>query len=518
MVGLGKTFRWFFALNSVLFGVIALRFAGMAPYILRHVIEGSNPHPRMILGMPAGGVIVCGGMFGYGGLAVVFGMAWWTLGKGKTGARAWALAASLALTPFWAFGSLAAISSGLGVMGLVVFWRRETVKAMGPRAAGPRLVGDGTSGALDWLATALMYGGVLVGGLLWTQWGEKHGLAVNGGLLLDTLMIELAAIIATGVHEVGHALTAIALKMKVRQFLLGPLEWRLRGKQWHFRFHAIGLLSVPGAVGVAPTSLEDLRWRRVGVCAAGPLASLVLGLAALWATTAAKGSVWEPCWSLMAYIATFSLLAFVINFIPIQPEGQYSDGARIYQLLARTPGSQLELAFAMVSSTVVSPLRPKDLDVHMLEEAAAFRKTGAEALLLRLNACTHFLDSGRTQDALRALEQAEAVYTESEGALPGDLRVLAHEAFTYGNAYLRRDAGAARSWWERTEAKSVKHYSADYWRAYCSLLWVENRLEEAQAAWASGNALAENCPKAGAYDYGRDCFARLRFELDAAAA
>jgi hypothetical protein len=96
--------------------------------------------------------------------------------------------------------------------------------------------------------------------------------------------------------------------------------------------------------------------------------------------------------------------------------------------------------------------------------------------------------------------------------------VLAHEAFTYGNAYLRRDAGAARAWWDRTAYKNVTRASADYWKAYCSLLLVENRSAEAKVAWAKGNALVVKYPKTGAYEYARDCFAGLRSELYGAAA
>jgi Zn-dependent protease len=516
MIALGKSLRWLFAVNAALFAAISMRFIAADASLLSRLAFGTDRHTQ-------GGVwtalsLVIASTFAYVSLTFIFGKAWWTLGRGNKSAHAWALAASLAMVPFFCFGKASRISSAIGILGLVVFWRRETVRAIGPQPVGQGPARDGTNGALDWVGTTLMYGGVLLGGSLWAQWARGKGLPVNQSLLMDVLLIELTAIISVGVHELGHAVTAIALKMKVRQFLLGPLEWRRAGQKWKFRFHAAGLISVPGAVSVAPVSLENLKWRRTWVCAAGPIASLGLGAIALWAAIGAKGASWEQYWQILATVATFSLLSFVINLIPIQPEGQFSDGAKIYQLLAGTPGSHLELAFAMVSSTVVSPLRPKDLDVRVIERAAAFRRIGPEALLLRLNAFTHFLDRGQTGEALRALSEAEIVYAESELALPEDLRVIAQEAFTYANALLRRDAGAARSWWDRTEKKNLTRFSADHWKAYCSLLWIENRLEEARSAWNNGNALAEKNPKAGAYEYSRDCFAQLRFELDAAAA
>jgi Peptidase family M50 len=527
MVSIGKALRWFFAIHATLFVAISVRFLFACPSILWKVWHSNDPGLQRLMGFPTAAVMVIAGTVTYSTIAFILGRAWWTLGKGEKSAQGWALAASVALIPMLLFGSTAMISTVAGTLGLVVFRVRKTVEAIGPqREAAGRTAGDGTNRMLDSLAIALMYGGVILGALMWDQWALKQGLPSNPSLLMNTLVMQIAALIATGVHELGHALAALTQKMKIRQFLWGPLEWRLRGNEWEFRFHVAGLLSVPGAVGVAPMSLDGLRRRRIKVCAAGPMASLALGAIGMWATLAAKGHPWEAQWELLAYVSTFSLLQCVINFLPIQPEGNYSDGARIYQLAARTPGSQLELAFAMVSSTVVSPLRPKDMDIGMIERAAAYRKTGAEALLLRLNACTHFLDSGRMPEALRALSEAEAVYTESEPELPGDLRVLAQEAFTYANAVVRRDAGAARGWWDRTKKVvvlnadhlSADHFTADQWKAYCSLLWIENRLEEARAAWERGNDIAKNSPQAGAYEYGRDCFARLRVELDAVAA
>jgi Zn-dependent protease len=518
MIALGRSLRWLFAVNAALFATISVRFLAEDSALFWRLVFGPNRHPQVPGGLWTAVLFVIACTFGSLAVTVIFGKAWWTLGKGTDSARAWALGASLAMVPFFFFGKASGISSVTGLLGLVIFWRREIVRAIGPQTAGAGQAKDGTNGALDWVGTTLMYGGVLLGESFWADWGRGQGLAVNQSILMDALLIELTALVSVGIHELGHALTAMALKMKVRHFLLGPLEWRLRGQKWHFRFHAGGLISMPGAVSVAPVNLENLKWRRAWVCAAGPIASLGLGLIALWATLNTKGASWEPYWQLIATVSTFSLLAFIINLIPIQPDGQFSDGARIYQLLAGSPGSHLELAFAMVSSTVVSPLRPKDLDVQIIERAASFRRIGPEALLLRLNAFTHFLDRGQTAEALRALGEAETVYAESEPVLPGDLRVIAHEAFTYANAFLRRDACAARSWWDRTATKDPTRFSADHWKAYCSLLWIENRLEEARYAWASGNALAEKNPRAGAYEYSRDCFAQLRFELDAAAA
>ena len=332
------------------------------------------------------------------------------------------------------------------------------------------------------------------------------------------LLILAASFIATAVHELGHAIAALAVEMKIRQLVLGPFSWRVRNGKWQCRFSPAGVLSVGGAVGTTPMRMDDYRWRMIAVVAAGPLASLCLGVLALWATLDAAGSPWEHYWRLFSYLSTFSALGFVMNLIPTLPGSSYSDGARIYQLLAGGPASQVEHAFAMISSTAVSPLRPGNLDMHLIQRALGFCKTGERALVLRVNAFQCFLDSGQITQALEVLADAEGVYAASSGAIPGELKAMVHRAFTFANAFVRRDAGAARSWWDRTTGKRTESFTVDDWKAYCSLMWIENRPAEARDAWERGNALAQRCPAAGAYDYDRDCFARLRMELEAVAA
>lgn len=264
-------------------------------------------------------------------------------------------------------------------------------------------------------------------------------------------------------------------------------------------------------MGAVPTELENYLLRRLLMTAAGPAASLGLGVLALWATFASRGESWK----LLSYLATLGLFGFVINLLPAKGGGQHSDGARIYQLLSKNPGSQLELAFGMISSTAVSSLRPKDLDIQLIERAANVRATGREALLFKLYACTHFVDRGEIPDALRTLAEAETVYANSAAGLTEEVRVIAHEFFTFAHAFLRRDAEAARSWWDRTMAKEHSAYSVDSWKAYCSLLWIEQRRDEARSAWERGNALVQASPAVGAHEFDRDCFTWLRIELDA---
>ncbi len=83
-------------------------------------------------------------------------------------------------------------------------------------------------------------------------------------------------------------------------------------------------------------------------------------------------------------------------------------------------------------------------------------------------------------------------------------------AFVYRTAFLRRDAGAARQWWDRMEAKKPQHLGTDYWLAKSALLWIEGRKEEAREAWQKGDIQAQKLPAAGDYEFDRYRSALLR--------
>ena len=66
----------------------------------------------------------------------------------------------------------------------------------------------------------------------------------------------------------------------------------------------------------------------------------------------------------------------------------------------------------------------------------------------------------------------------------------------------------------RMEAKKPTRFSEDYWRATGALHWIEGDLKAANEAWEKSNALAQQLPKAGAYEFDRYCCSLLRQALD----
>jgi len=260
---------------------------------------------------------------------------------------------------------------------------------------------------------------------------------------------------------------------------------------------------------VAP-DLRNMRSRKAFLLMGGPVASLVVGSIFLVVTLTAAGHAWERYWSLLSTLATLSFAGFVVNLIPLKPESQYSDGAQLYQIVTNGPWARVHLALAMVTTSVVAPVRPRDFDIELINEAADFVPHGERGLLLRLFASKHYIDKNRIPEALANMEAAEALYTECRFEKPQDIC----SEFVFINAFYKHDLAAAEMWWQRIEALRNIERDADYWRAKTALLWLEGKREEAFDAWARGNALAQKLPSAGTYDFARSCFARLRKALD----
>jgi hypothetical protein len=302
--------------------------------------------------------------------------------------------------------------------------------------------------------------------------------------------------------------------MKLRIFIVGPFQWRIRDGRWTFQFFPAKFFTAGGAAGVVPTDPAQPRWPKISMIAAGPLASLFTGLVAATAAFTAKDSPYEQVWELPALMATLGIISFVVNLIPVRPESLYSDGARIYQLLSGGPWADYEQAMSVVLSTTVTPLRPRDYDIQAIQRAALSFTQGRQALMLRLLATSYFLDSGKIPEALETFAHAESVYHESASDIPAEL----YTAFVFDSAFLRRDAPSSRIWWDLMETKKPTHLGVDYWLSRSALLWIENHPAEACEAWDKTNALAQKLPNAGTYEFDRYRVGLLGAALHGAAA
>jgi hypothetical protein len=261
---------------------------------------------------------------------------------------------------------------------------------------------------------------------------------------------------------------------------------------------------------MAPTRLTNVRGRSAFFTFGGPVASLVLAGVSCIAALTAQAHVWEGYWTLLSMIATIASADFVVNLIPQKPEAQYSDGARIYQLVTNGPWAHVEQAFSMVASTLVTARRPRDYDVDVIHTAANFLTHGDRGMLLRLYACMHYIDTAQMPEAMTSLEGAESLYEGVTLQSPAGICAV----FVFINAFFKRDLAAAEHWWQRLQAQRNIDFDAEYWQARAALLWLQGQTSETLRAWEQGYALALELPSAGAYDYTRSGFEALRQALN----
>jgi hypothetical protein len=452
-----------------------------------------------------------------GAATLIFGMAWFTFLTGKRSARYWVIlpsaihlvgaGAALFSTPVRPVSVL--IGAFVGIGGLALTWNSRWSKVPGRQTPMPKNVGDGTSNLLNRGAQAVAVIGYIAawwGCDLWMiRLGEPRP---RGGLLLAVLL----GFLVTLVHELGHTTIGLALHMRLRAFMAGPFEFRIRDGRWTFRFNPAGLLSEGGATGVVPSTPNQPRWHPLLMIAAGPAANLYTGLIALCFASAFSVSGGENLEYVypLGLFAAFNFVACIVNMIPIRTGSGYSDGAQIYQLLSRGAWADYHNVTALVGSSLVTPLQPRDYDIEAIQRAGRTIAKGPAGLLLRLYAYNYYLDCGQFSEAGQSLLDAETIYNDSASGVSAELLTV----FVFGNALVRHDAAATRQWWDRMMAKGCKRKNDDYWRAKSAVSWMEGNKTLADEAWTHANTMTQRLPSAGAFQFDRTCCALLRQALD----
>src|SRR5437899_9062414 len=218
--------------------------------------------------------------------------------------------------------------------------------------------------------------------------------------------------------------------MKLRAFIVGPFQWRIRDGKWEFQFEPKQILVPGGATGVVPAVTSFPRWAQLCMLAAGPFANVFTGVLALWAASAADGGLTRTGRGLP--FPAWSPVMSAMNLVPFRTKDSYSDGAQIYQVLSNGPWADLHRAFSVAGSSQVTSLRPRNYDIEAILRAERGITQGRQGLLQRLLAYSHFLDQDRIPDAAEALGEAGLIYNQSASDITAELLT----AFVFGRAYI----------------------------------------------------------------------------------
>jgi hypothetical protein len=455
-------------------------------------------------------------------LAIIFAMAWWTSFRAKSSARVWGLIASLInvqtallplLIPPHSLLNAFLLILGMGIVGLVAFARPYRLPAKGINVDEiPAMAGDGTSNVLN---KAMPLFALIAGGAAffwWLRWlREKDILLTHSDAYLTLVSVLLTAIIVT-LHELGHAAVGLILGMKLRAFIVGPFQWRIRDGKWTFQLQLSQILMGGGATGIVPAVVDFPRWAYVCMLFGGILVNAGTGIAALWLAFGSDPDSLAQVGGFLALLGAWSLIAAAVNLIPFRTQNNYSDGAQIYQLLANNVWADLHRAFGVAGSSLVTRVRPRDYDIQAITRASRGILYGPRGLILHLLAYSHFFDKGDFATAGEELEQAALIYSKSASNIPGELLTV----FVFGTAYIWRNPESTRAWWKRMEAKKPVRVNVDYWLAASALHWMEGAILDARASLEKANSLALQLPQAGAYDFQRHSCTLLRHALNEA--
>jgi hypothetical protein len=442
--------------------------------------------------------------------AAVFSAAAWMGLTGKASARSWSIAASVLMILLSLFVityihpthliSALWTAAALGYAGLAVFARREPEPAAVPKPAShATLPGDGTHAIGSKVAALAAAIGAIEGTSHWSAWAAAHGLSLHNS---PTVYVQylFTVLLVLFIHEGGHAGAGLLLRMKLVTFIVGPFRWWREDGRWRFEFRALDIISFLGGAAVVPADMDNFRIRKFAQVAAGPIASLFTGALAVVAMLHAPNHAWAAEWRVIAYFATISLVVALLNFIPFKIGSGYSDGAKLYQLSREGLWADYHRLVAAIHATKVTALRPRDYDIATVERAAGTIACGADELNMHLCAYAHYLDNGQLAEARAALLKAETLCNESS-LEPSDQW---YSEFVFAIAFLRRDAAAARSWWNRMLSReSLKNNEPRMQSRLASraaLLLSEGRLAEAAEVWKKADAWARKLPKAGASD------------------
>ena len=460
-------------------------------------------------------------------ITFVNGMAWWTLRAGKTSARFWALAASLTfllMSGLLAFtdhfiaskgqdfhppmiDAIIAVQTLVGLAGLIAFGP-GTPPVTTAGAQPPRIAGDGTHKYLDAIGIILQVGATVWLMNLYSRWGHEQGLPFTRGME-SWVQWFLVVGIAIVLHESAHALVGVALGMRLCAFVVGPFQARIIEGRWRFEFHPTHLLAFSGAAGLAPVKAAESRWNEVAMIAAGPFINLLSGAVAAALAYSAGDASWWSLWEYFALFATVSLVAGVVNLLPLRPDGLYSDGARILQIFRGGPLYDYQCAARAAQAGSVSPIRPRDYDIAAIERASRHFTSGEVGLILRLWASEHYQDLGEFPQARAAFIQAKQVYNDSAS----DIGASLHSCLVINAVLTCCDPAATGDLWQKMQSKKVQKPDVNYWLAKCAFHWSENDLASAREAWNMGIEKLAKLPNVGGYNYDRDCYARMEKTL-----
>jgi hypothetical protein len=302
------------------------------------------------------------------------------------------------------------IQVAAGILMLIAFLPRESAsEPLFQNARPERVKGDGTTSISLLVAIAVMVGGCFAGDSLCRRWALRANLPTDVSLVHANLVWFGALIFAITCHELGHAIAGKMVGMKLFSFRIGPLQAVLDEGRWHLVMPRTWKSVLGAGVGMIPGNplIYDRRQAIIGA-AGGALANLIVGSIALLSLLRASGSSYESYWDLLSQLTIFNFVFFAVNLIPAREAAAYSDGARIYQIVTGSMVEDYRRILSIAQAGSVTPIRPRDFDIELIDRIAATTAPGFDRVFLLLIASDYYFDRGETESAKEKFREAEA--------------------------------------------------------------------------------------------------------------
>lgn len=356
------------------------------------------------------------------------------------------------------------------------------------------------------IALALVLGGAgyLSGYFMVNTLGSALPLKAFGpqGGAEKLLYIALTLLAAWGVilvHELGHLCAGLAQGFRLALFTAGLLG--VRGSATGPRFFLNRQLSLMGGLAASfPERLETgpaLRRKFARIVAAGPLASLLLGLLAFWALG------WVPAQtpSLLARAGGFylmvtgllSIIIFLATIVPARMGGFMSDGARLLSLLNKGEQARYEEASLAVGALTGAGKLPGDYPADLIAQLLQRPPDSLLGLNGHFVAFSHYLDRGETPAAL-ALAQGIETHID---VVPEAFQGYYLKDVAFFHAFLAKDAAAAQATWAGLPKAAGQDADAGTFRTKAALALLDGQPDTAATLARQGLASTAELPFEG---------------------
>ncbi len=262
-------------------------------------------------------------------------------------------------------------------------------------------------------------------------------------------LVAPAFVIGILVHELGHVAGGKLAGFRFLLLLVGPCKLQRTPEGLRFGWNAN--VNVAGGLAcMLPEDGTNLRRRMALFIAGGPVASLVLGLAAGlggWAWYATFTTMAPPSYAAMmgalglVITGAMSVALFAVSALPATAAGFATDGRRLAMLTQKGERAEREAALTILVGLAMSGVRAREYPADLVARLTEHADTTSFGLMGKLMGYYHALD--RLEAAKAGAWLAEVV--AGADALPQMTRESVHAEQAYWWATHGGDGEAARA-------------------------------------------------------------------------